>query len=145
MALDGRRTLSGTWGQIWIDGVLIAEIKKAEFKTTVNREDIQLGIDVDSKMTGLKGEFTLTLQKTYTMYNTYAKKYSSGEDLRVQIISNLKDPDAVKKQADRWSFPNCWFNELPLVNWEKGGVIEDELSGGFPPSLAKNLDAIKRV
>ncbi len=47
MALDGRRTLSGTWGQIWIDGVLVAEIKKAEFKTTVNREDIQLGIDVD--------------------------------------------------------------------------------------------------
>ena len=67
--LRGNRTLTGTWGEIWVDGVLIAELSKIEVKVSANREDVQLDIDVDSKMTGIKGEFTLTIKKAYTRYN----------------------------------------------------------------------------
>ena len=56
--LRGNRTLTGTWGEIWVDGELIAELSKIEVKVSANREDVQLDIDVDSKMTGIKGEFT---------------------------------------------------------------------------------------
>ena len=67
--LRGNRTLTGTWGEIWVDGELIAELSKVEVKVSANREDVQLDIDVDSKMTGIKGEFTLTIKKAYTRYN----------------------------------------------------------------------------
>ena len=67
--LRGNRTLAGTWGEIWVDGELIAELSKIEVKVSANREDVQLDIDVDSKMTGIKGEFTLTIKKAYTRYN----------------------------------------------------------------------------
>ena len=126
--LRGNRTLTGTWGEIWVDGVLIAELSKIEVKVSANREDVQLDIDVDSKMTGIKGEFTLTIKKAYTRYS--------------QIITKLADPDTTNGQQERYSIDNCWYNDLPLVTYEKGGLIEEEATGGFTPSDMVNLDAI---
>ena len=40
--LRGNRTLTGTWGEIWVDGVLIAELSKIEVKVSANREDVEL-------------------------------------------------------------------------------------------------------
>ena len=50
--------------------------------------------------------------------------------------------DAVGGQQERYSADNCWFNDLPRVNMEKGAVIEEEVSGGFTPSDLVNLDKI---
>ena len=128
--LRGNRTLTGTWGEIWVDGVRIAELSKIEIKVTANREDVQLDMDVDSKMTGIKGEFTLTIKKAYTRYNQVLESWKKGVDLRSQIITK------------RYSIDNCWYNDLPMVAYEKGGLIEEEATGGFTPSDMVNLDAI---
>ena len=77
--LRGNRTLTGTWGEIWVDGELIAELSKIEVKVSANREDVQLDIDVDSKMTGIKGEFTLTIKKAYTRYNKVLESWKKGD------------------------------------------------------------------
>ena len=61
--IRGNKTLSGTWGELWINGEKIFEFSKIEMKVTANREDVQLGIDVDSKITGLKGEGSYTVKK----------------------------------------------------------------------------------
>ena len=63
--IRGNKTLSGTWGELWINGEKIFEFSKIEMKVTANREDVQLGIDVDSKITGLKGEGSYTVKKVY--------------------------------------------------------------------------------
>lgn len=143
--LRGNQALSGTWGEIWVDGIPIIEFSKVEAKASANREDVQFGIDVDSKMTGLKGEITITVKKVYSGYNSVMKNYTSGKDVRSQVITKLSDPDAVGGQQERWSFDNVWWNDLPLVVMEKGALIEEELTGGFTPSDAVNLDEIKRV
>lgn len=140
--LRGNRTLSGTWGEIWVDGIKILEMSKIEVKLSTNREDVQLDIDVDSKLTGLKGEFTLTTKRVYNRYQDIVEALQRGEDKRVQIITKLSDPDAPGKQQERYSIDNCWFNDLPVVNYEKGGIIEDEATGGFTPSDMVNLDRI---
>ena len=140
--LRGNRTLTGTWGEIWVDGELIAELSKIEVKVSANREDVQLDIDVDSKMTGIKGEFTLTIKKAYTRYNKVLESWKKGIDLRSQIITKLADPDATNGQQERYSIANCWYNALPLVTYEKGGLIEEETTGGLTPSDMVNLDAI---
>ena len=124
------------------DGELIAELSKIEVKVSANREDVQLDIDVDSKMTGIKGEFTLTIKKAYTRYNKVLESWKKGVDLRSQIITKLADPDATNGQQERYSIDNCWYNDLPLVTYEKGGLIEEEATGGFTPSDMVNLDAI---
>lgn len=142
--LRGNQVLSGTWGEVWVDGVPILEAKKVEAKASANREDVQMGIDVDSKMTGIKGEVTITINKVYSTYNTILKNYKNGNDVRSQLITKVADPDAVGAQQERWSFDNVWWNDLPLVIYEKGALIEEELTGGFTPSDAVNLDEIKR-
>lgn len=140
--VQGNKTLSGTWGELWVDGEKVWEMSKVEAKITANREDVQLGLDVDSKMTGLKGEFTIVVKKVYSRYVTVFENWKKGIDQRCQLITKLADPDAVGEQQERYSIDNAWFNELPLVNMEKGGIIEEEVSGGFTPTDMVNLDRV---
>lgn len=142
--IKGNQTLSGTWGEVWINGEKILEMSKIETKVTVNRENVQIGIDVDSKMTGLVGEGTLTVKKVYTRAAEIVANYAKGKDVRGQIITKLADPDAVGGQVERYSIDNVWFTELMLAQIEKGAIIEEEYPFGFTPSDMVNLDAIKR-
>ncbi len=140
--IRGNKTLSGTWGEVWVNGERIFELSKIEQKITANREDVQLGLDVDSKMTGLKGEFTLTVKKVYTRFWSIVEDMKKGMDTRSQIIAKLADPDAVNGQQERYSTDNCWFNDLPIFSAEMGALIEQEFTGGFTPSDMVNLDQI---
>ena len=140
--IRGHRTLSGTWGEVWINGEKIFELSKIEMKVTANREDVQLGLSVDSKITGLKGEGSYTVKKVYTRAKAILESWAKGQDKRVNIIAKLQDPDTTGGQVERWSCDNVWHNELPVVNWEKGGIIEEEISIGFTPTDLQNLDAI---
>lgn len=141
--IRGDKTLSGTWGELWIDGEKVFELSKIEMKVTANREDVQIGFSVDSKITGLKGEGSYTVKKVYTRAKTILENWIKGKDVRTEIIAKLEDPDAVGGQVERWSCDNVWHNELPVVNWEKGGIIEEEISIGFTPDDLQNLDAIE--
>ena len=143
MTIRGNRILSGTYAEVWVDGEKIFEVSKIELKVTANREDVQIGLDVDSKITGLKGEGSYVVKKVYTRAKAVLEKWKKGSDVRVQIIAKLQDPDAVNGQIERWSGDNVWHNELPVVNWEKGGIVEEEVSIGFTPSDLTNLDEIK--
>lgn len=99
-------------------------------------------MDVDSKMTGLKGEFTLTIKQVYTRFWEIFEDMKNGNDTRVQIIAKLADPDAEGGQQERYSTDNCWFNDLPFVGAEMGALVEKEFTGGFTPSDMVNLDKI---
>lgn len=136
------RTLSGSWAEVWVNGDLIYECKKIEAKISAEREDVQFGIDVDSKMTKLKAEGKMTITKVYTRFEEVRKAWNRGEDLRFEIMAKLADPDAVGKQAERYSIGNVWFNELPLINWEKGSIVEEEIAFGFTATDMQNLDKI---
>ena len=138
----GNRVLSGTHAVLWWDGERIFECKKIEVKVAANREDVQIGLDIDSKMTGLKAEGTITMIKVYSRYERFRQAWNRGEDLRSQLITKLADPDAVGKQEERYSIENVWFNELPLVSAETGGIIEEEVGFGCTASDIQNLDQI---
>lgn len=139
----GNKVLSGTWAQVWLDGELCYECKKIEAKVSVQREDVQMGLDIDSKMTGLKGEGSMTITKVYSRFEDVRKAYIAGKDIRSQIIAKLADPDTHGGQQERYSIENVWFNELPLIGWEKGAVVEEEAGFGFTPSDMQNLDRIR--
>lgn len=141
--IRGNKTLAGTWGEVWIDGEKVFELASITAKISANREDVQLGLDVDSKITGLKGEGAVKVKKVFSRFNSVAANWRKGKDVRSQIIAKLGDPDAVGEQIERYSIDNAWFNELPLINYEKGAAIEDEYPFGFTPSDMVALDEIK--
>ena len=50
--LQANRTLSGSFAEVWVDGARIAELSELTLTVKVQREKVQLGMDVDSKITG---------------------------------------------------------------------------------------------
>ena len=103
-----------------MDGEKVFVLQKIEQKVETNREDVQIGIDVDSKLTGMKGSGTLSIKKVYTRARAVLERLCAGEDLRCQIISKLKDPDAVNGQIERWSTDNVWWNTIPVSQLGNG-------------------------
>lgn len=142
MTVKGNRHLAGTWSQIWYNGVLIAEANKITAKVTVNREDVQVGMDVDSKITGAKGEGTISLIKAYTRFEDVRKEVLKGKDPRGTLIARLQDPDAEGGQTERWQISNVALSEFGF-EWEKGAVVKQEYPFTFTPGDMICLDAIK--
>lgn len=139
--LKGNRMLSGTWAELWFNGFKIGEMNKISVKVTVNREEVQLGIDVDTKVTGQKGEGTMSLIKAFTRFEDVRTAISEGKDPRGIIVSKLKDPDATGGQTERWQIGNVALSEFGF-EWEKGAVVKQEYPFSFTPSDMINLDAI---
>ena len=140
--IRGNRHLSGTWGQVWYNGFLIGEMTKIATKTTVNREDVQTGIDVDTKITGMKGEGTMTLAKAFTRFEDVREEIKRGRDPRGTIIAALKDPDATGAQTERYQIGNVALSEFGFAG-EKGRVVKQEYPFSFTPSDMINLDKIE--
>lgn len=139
--IKGNRVLSGTWAQMWYNGFLIGEMTKITTKVTVNREDVQMGIDVDSKVTGQKGEGTVSLAKAYTRFEDVREEISRGRDPRGIIIAKLQDPDATGAQTERYQIGNVALSEFGF-EWEKGSVVKQDYPFSFTPSDMILLDRI---
>lgn len=142
--IRGNRVLSGTWGEVWYNGIKIAELQKISVKTTLNREDVQVGLDIDSKITGVKGEGTLALNKVFTRFEDVRQEVLRGHDPRGTIISKLKDPDAIGGQTERYQIGNVALSEFGF-EWEKGAVVKQEVPFRFTPSDMIPLDAIQEI
>lgn len=140
--IQGNRHLSGSHAEIWHNGLLIAEANKITAKITANKEDVQTGLDVDSKITGLKGEGTLSLIQAFTRFEDVRKEVVKGKDPRGTIIAKLKDPDAAGGQTERWQIGNVSLGEFGF-EWEKGSVVKKEYPFTFTPTDMINLDAVK--
>jgi hypothetical protein len=126
------RTMSGSKGMIWWEGEQLWEVKSFEAKVNINREDVNMAGDLvtDSKMTGWSGEFSMTTGKMFsTAQQRFAKAIKEGRDIRTKFIGAIQDPDAYGQE--RVVLYNCWISELPLLNFEGGSLIEEEISGGF--------------
>jgi hypothetical protein len=139
----GRRRWNGSHGKVWWDNELLFEIEKYECKVTANREDVLIGNSVDSKIVSLKGEGTITIKSVVNRnINAYLEAWKSGKDPRATLVALVDDPDAVDGQKERCSVDNVWFNELSIMNFEKGKVVEKEFPFGFTPEDASFMETI---
>ena len=136
------RVMNGKWGMVYLDGEPVWETDSYEAKLKIEREDIDFVMQMakDSKMTGLTGEWSLKIKKVFSRGAILlADKVKAGNDVRVQIISKLADPDAFG--SERLVVENAWFNELTLQKFENSKMIDEEFSGGFTdfyfPDLVK--------
>lgn len=143
-AIRGNRTLSGTWAEVWWNGLKIMEVSKITAKVTVNREDVQFGMDIDTKITGWKGEGTISLIKVFTKFEDVRQEIARGRDPRGTIITKLKDPDATGGQTERYQIGNVALSEFGF-EYEKGSVVKQEVPFSFTPSDMVLLDEITEV
>ena len=140
--LQANRVLSGSFAQVWVDGALIAELDAITVSVKMQRKAVQIGMDVDSKITGCSGSGTMKLKQVYTRFYEVLQEAQKGIDKRCTITTALKDPDAVHGQEERYAIGGVAFTELPFINYKMGEVNTQNLPFTFRPSELKALDAI---
>ena len=140
--LQANRTLSGSFAEVWVDGARIAELSELTLTVKVQREKVQFGMDVDSKITGYEGTGTMTVKQVYTRFFEVLQQAKNGVDKRCTITTALKDPDACDGGEERYSISNVAFDQLPFMNYKMGEVNQQKLPFRFRPSDLTCLDGI---
>ena len=141
-AWSASRVLSGSFAEIWVDGSRIAEASGIQMTIKMQRSDVQIGMDVDSKITGWRGEGQLRLRQVFSRFFDIVEGAAEGKDIRVTITTALKDPDSVNGEEERYSVDNVALESLPLVNYAAGKVNEQTVPFLFLPGDLKQLSAI---
>lgn len=140
--ISGNKNLGGQWMELYFNGFRVIEANKISVKVTVNRAEVQIGLNVDTKVTGVKGEGTMSLIKVFTRWEDVRQAIMRGEDPRGVMIAKLKDPDAEGGQTERWQIGNVALSEFGF-EWEVGSNVKQETPFTFTPTDMINLDAIK--
>ena len=120
---SAKRVISGTWGEVWLDGDKVSECYGLQAKVSFNKEDIaQCGqMASDKKVTSIECTGSLRMHKvTSRMALAIGENIRNGKDVRFTIVSKLKDPDAYG--AERVVLSNVSFDDLTLADWEAKSV-----------------------
>ena len=128
---SAKRVMSGTFGELWWDGELIAECDKFTAKYSHTKESVNLARQMaeDSKVMGTKGTGSVRFYKVYSRFQSFADAIQSGKDVRSTFVSKLDDPDAYG--AERVALYGVSLDEVPLVNWESKTMQKDEVPFTF--------------
>lgn len=123
----GNRIMSGTWGEVWLDGELVSECYGLQAKASYTKEDVNIcrQMAVDKKTTAIAYTGSLKMHKVNSrMAISVGNKIKKGIDVRFTVISKLDDPDAYG--AERVVLRNVSFDDLTIADWEvaKKGSIE---------------------
>lgn len=127
--IPGYRVINGTWGEIWLDGDKVSELKGLEAKITIQKEDVTMCgvLAKDTKITGWEGTGTLKLYKVNSrMAMKLGDAMKKGRDLRFIIVSKLADPDTANAQAERVVLKDVSFDDLTLAQFEAKALGEIE-------------------
>ena len=124
---NAKRVISGTWGEVWLDGDYVSECYGCKLTAKFNKEKIALcgKMVQDNKITSIECTGSVKLYKTSSrMGKLIGDKVKSGQDVRFTIISKLDDPDSYG--AERVSVTGVSFDDLTIADWEAGktGTIE---------------------
>lgn len=135
-----RRVISGTFGEVWLDGEKISECKGCQGKVSKNKEKVYLCgmLFADHKVMALEGTGSLTLYKADSGMIQKQADIQDGIDRRFTIVSALKDPDSYG--AERIAFYNVSFDDLTLADWQRAAI--GEITAPFTFTRFELLDQI---
>ena len=117
---SAKRAISGTWGEVWIDGELVAECTACQAKYTYNKETVPMCGQMvnDKKVVSVDGTGSITLNKVYSRMSEKSDMILQGRDVRSTIITKLADPDAYG--FERVAIYNVSWDDQTLADWAQG-------------------------
>lgn len=127
MAIDAKRVINGTYGQVWLNDVEVMETYGLQAKVEKKKEELSIcgKPGTETKMIGFTGKGTLKIRKVSSrMGQLLTEGLRKGMDVRFQVISKLADPDSFG--AERILLRNVSFDDLTLADWEaaKAGAVD---------------------
>ncbi len=138
---SAKRVISGTYGEVWVDGEKVAECTACQAKIQKDKTTINLcgQFMTDAKAVSANGTGSLTLHKVDSGFIMRQQGLQEGVDVRCTIISKLRDPDSYG--AERVALYNVSFDDLTLADWQAAAV--GSVTAPFTFSRYEMLDTIE--
>lgn len=141
--LDSTRVINGTYGYVYHDGQWLTNIKSAEATVEITKEEIKRAGTrwVAQKVTGLSGTGTINGYKVTSEFAELIGRVADDDNgaFITELILKLEDPESYG--AYRVRLKGVMFDKIPLVNYEVGSIVEEELPFTF--TGYEMLDAIR--
>jgi hypothetical protein len=143
MSFNPEQAISGTYGEVWIDGEKFAEVYGLQAKMNKIKEDVPMcgtPSGTGKKMMGWEGTGSIRFTKINSkLLKKELELMKQGKEMVCTIVSKLADPAAMG--AERVSISGVTFDDITLADWESKtiGNVEKPFTFSEMPEL---LDAI---
>lgn len=130
--VNQNRILSGSNGNVWLNGQLLAQVKSIEAKITGNFEEVNCVGDYATHQvfTGWAGEGTLTMYKVDSSVLSLMKEaFKKGDMPEIKIITQLEDK--ITGKSERVAINNAVITEFMLAKFEGKAIAEEEVPFKF--------------
>ena len=128
----GNDVLNGTWGRVWVNNELWADVISFEAKVTGEFEDINFCDDAATykRYMGFTGEGTIVFKKVDSkVTKLLADAYKKGVMPDIKIVGKLDDP--AKGGAERVELLNVIFTEFTILKFAAKELLEGEVPFSF--------------
>lgn len=129
---EAQRVMSGTQGEIWIEGKYMAEVTgfKAEIKLIKEEVNQVKTMFKQYKVVGCEGTGNVKMNHVSSYFiNLMADNIRKGRQTVVTIRAKLDDPDAIGREEV--IIRDATFDKLTLMDWEAKKLTEDDYDFTF--------------
>ncbi|MFD2614497.1 phage tail tube protein [Paenibacillus gansuensis] len=126
------RIINGTFGRVWVDGELWAEVDSFEAKVTINWEEVNFANDgaTYQKATGWKSDGKMKIKKIYSrVQRKMAENVRKGIYPRLEIVGKVEDPDT--RVSERVALHDVTIGEFMLLKFETKTLGSEEIPFSF--------------
>lgn len=126
------QVMSGTQGEVWIDGQYMAEVTgfKAEIKLLKEEVNQVKRMFKQYKVVGCEGTGNVKLNHVSSFFiQLMADNIKNARQTVCTIVVKLDDPDAIG--AERISITDATFDKLTLMDWEAKKLTSDDYDFTF--------------
>lgn len=113
-SISSDRVLNGSYGQLWLDGVYMAEVYGLDAQMEVLKAEVPMcgtSSGVGKKFTGWNGTGSLRFNKVSSSFvRKQAEAVKNGKPLVSTIISKLADPSVAKYGHERVELRGVQFD-----------------------------------
>lgn len=131
-AFDAQQVISGTQGEIWIDGEYMAEVTAFKAEITLLKEEVPRVKRTfkQYKTTGAEGKGKVKMSHVSSYFiKKMSDNIKRGRQTVMTIMSKLDDPDAIG--VEQVVIRDATFDKLTLADWEAKKITEDDYDFTF--------------
>ena len=124
---NAQQVMSGTQGEIWIDGKYMAEVTAFNAEVKLVKEEVNQVKTMfkQYKITGCEGTGNVKMNHVSSYFiNLMADNIRNARQTVVTIRVKLDDPDAVGREEV--IIRDATFDKLTLMDWEAKKLTEDD-------------------
>ncbi|WP_127068961.1 MULTISPECIES: phage tail tube protein [unclassified Veillonella] len=129
---EAQQVMTGSHGQVWIDGDLVAEVTAFKAVTKLKKEEVKKAktMSTQYKYVGYEGSGNITMNKVSSLLlKKCAENIKKGKATKCHVVAQLDDPDAIG--VETISIYDVTFDSTTLANWKVGSIVEESVDFTF--------------